>query len=163
MKYVIISDIHDNIPNLEKCLNWCKKEGIEQMICCGDVANIDTVAYLSKNFPGTIYLVRGNICNYEDQEVAQFENIQYFGQIGYLTVNNMQIGLCHEPYLIEKVLEKPCQIVFHGHTHKPWIAERKGAKEINPGALSGLYYDVAIFAVWEPENGKIELKRIEEI
>jgi len=163
MKYLIVSDIHDNIPNLEKCLHWCEKEGVVQMICCGDVANIETISYLSQNFFGQIYLVRGNVCNYDNQELEQFKNIQYFGRTGCFEVNNIKIGLCHEPFLVEKVLENPCQIVFYGHTHKPWIEERKGVKLINPGTVSGLYYDLATFAIWEPESGKIELKQIEEI
>lgn len=163
MKIVIISDIHDNIPNLQKCLDWSKRAGVEKVICCGDVSNIDTVRYLSENFLGNIYLVRGNVDNYDDAAIGQFKNIEYFGRIGHFSLNGMPVGICHEPFLIEKVLEKPCQIVFFGHTHKPWMADKGGVKTVNPGALSGLYYDVATFSVWEPETGTIILKNIEEI
>ncbi len=48
MKIVIISDIHDNHVNLNKCLSWCKNNEIEEMICCGDVANDETIEILSK-------------------------------------------------------------------------------------------------------------------
>ena len=163
MKIVIISDIHDNIPNLQKCLDWSKGNSVEKIICCGDACNIDTVRYLSENFSGEIFLVRGNVDNYEDVSVLQFNNIRYFNRIGHFNIGNFRVGLCHEPFLISKVLEENCKIIFYGHTHKPWIEDTEGIKLVNPGALSGLYYDIATFSVWEPETGAIILKNIEEI
>ncbi|MBI4779624.1 metallophosphoesterase family protein, partial [Candidatus Falkowbacteria bacterium] len=46
MKFLIISDIHDNLINLEKCLNWGRDREIVNAICCGDVVNSETLAYL---------------------------------------------------------------------------------------------------------------------
>ena len=37
MKIAIISDTHDNVPNLEKFLAWAKENKIEQIIHCGDL------------------------------------------------------------------------------------------------------------------------------
>ncbi len=50
MKFAIISDIHDNLVNLEKFFNWCKQEGVNELICCGDIANGETLGLLAKNF-----------------------------------------------------------------------------------------------------------------
>jgi putative phosphoesterase len=163
MKIAIISDVHDNIPNLQKFLDWSAKEGVTKIICCGDLSNIDTMTYLSDKFSGEIFLVRGNVDNYDDVSASQFSNIRYFNRIGHFNIGNFRVGLCHEPFLINKVLEEECQIVFYGHTHKPWIEDREEVKLVNPGALSGLYYDIATFSIWEPETGTIILKNIEEI
>ena len=61
MKIAIISDIHDNLVNLKKCLDWCGQNGAEAVICCGDVTNGETLAFLRDNFRGPIHLVRGNM------------------------------------------------------------------------------------------------------
>ena len=50
MKIAIISDVHDNIPNLKKVLDYCASNKIEKIICCGDLASLETLDYLNDNF-----------------------------------------------------------------------------------------------------------------
>jgi predicted phosphodiesterase len=59
--------------------------------------------------------------------------------------------------MISKVLgENGVMIVFYGHTHEPWIEERRGVKVINPGTLGGVFAN-ATFAVWDTEKKDIKL------
>lgn len=161
MKTAIISDIHDNLVNLNKCLNWCGENKIEELICCGDVANGETLEFLSRNFTGIIHLVKGNMEIYNEKEVERHGNIKYYGRIGYFNIGDKTIGFCHEPFLIKKVLEQgKCDIVFYGHTHEPWIEKRDGIATVNPGTL-GAVFQKATFAVWDSESGGLELKMLE--
>lgn len=163
MKIAIISDIHDNLVNLEKCLNWCEKEKIKHLICCGDITNSETLEFLSNKFAKQIYLVQGNIEIYDEREVERFNNIEYFGKIGKTELGGKTIGICHEPYIIDKVLKKwKCDIIFYGHTHRPWQEERNGIKAINPGTLAGMF-SKATFAVYDTENRSLELKLLESL
>lgn len=168
MKIVIISDIHDNLENLNKCLSWCNVEKIDCIVCCGDVANIETLKKLSDGFNGPIYLVRGNMEIFEDSEVEKYKNIKYFGRIGSLEIKNTKIGICHEPFLINKVLETgDKEVIFYGHTHKPWIDKQKmdngkEVKTVNPGTLGGVFQK-ATFAFWDNDNKKLELKILEQL
>lgn len=163
MKIVIISDIHDNLINLKKCLEWCCVNNIKKMICCGDITNSETLKFLSENFCGNIYLVRGNIEIYEDSEIEYFDNIKYFGKIGRIELGGKIFGICHEPYLIDKILEKEkCDIIFYGHTHSPWEAKKGTVKLINPGTLGGMF-GKATFAVWNSEKDELELKVLDLI
>jgi hypothetical protein len=160
MKVAIISDIHDNLANLEKCLKTCRKEGIKELICCGDVTNSETLAYLSENFSGKIMLVRGNMELYGEQELTQYENIDYRNRVAHFEVDDKVVGVCHEPFLIDKVLEREdCHIVFYGHTHKPWEETRNGVKLINPGTLGGVF-SRSTYAVWDTETDEMEMKLI---
>ncbi|KKS34197.1 MAG: Phosphoesterase, MJ0936 family [Parcubacteria group bacterium GW2011_GWC2_42_12] len=162
MKFLIISDIHDNLVNLEKCLNWGRGQAIDNAICPGDVVNSQTLAYLAKNFK-TIYLVRGNLEIYEANEVKRYNNIKYLGRFGVTEIDGKSVGLCHEPWYIKNVLAiKPCQIVFYGHTHDPWIEEKDGLITANPGTLGGVFTK-ASFAVWDSASGELELKILELI
>lgn len=161
MKIVIISDIHDNLVNLKKCLNWSAKNNVKEIICCGDVTNSETLNFLSKNFIGIINLVKGNMEIYDEKEICQYNNIKYYGRVGRIKISNQNIGLCHEPFLIEKVLKLgKCIIVFYGHTHKPFIEEKNKVKLINSGTLGGVFTK-ATFAIWDSKNGSIELKLLE--
>ena len=161
MKIAIISDIHDNLVNLEKCLNWCNKNGIKEIICCGDVTNSETLGILSNKFNGTIYLVKGNVEIYNEAELKQYQNIKYYGKVGKIELNNKFIGICHEPYLVERMRkEGNYDIIFYGHTHKPWIEEMGGIKLVNPGTLSAMFQK-ATFALMEDD--KIELKILEQL
>ncbi len=161
MKIAVISDIHDNLTNLEKCLKWCRENNIEELICCGDVTNSETLEFLSQNFSGKIHLVKGNMEIYNEKEIEQYGNIKYYGRTGRFTIGDKTIGLCHEPYLIKKVLEQGSRdIIFYGHTHEPWIEKRDGAVTVNPGTL-GAVFQKATFAVWDSESGELELKVLE--
>ena len=162
MLIAIIADIHDNLVNLTKCLNWCKANKIKKIICCGDITNEDTLNYLSNNFKGEIHLVKGNIELYRTKHLAELNNINYYGQIGYLKLNGTTLGFCHEPFLIDKVLAKKCDLVFYGHTHKPWLENFDNIKIVNSGDLSGMWHK-ATFAVYDSNKNKLELKLLENI
>ena len=160
MKVAVIADIHDNLANLEQCLKYSRKNNIERIICCGDVTNDDTLKYLSENFEGEIMLVRGNMEIFEDKDPEKYDNIDYKGRIGCWDIGGKKVGVCHEPFLVEKVLEEhSCDIVFYGHTHKPWDDLEQNVRIVNPGTLGGMF-SRPTYAVWDTETGEMEMKFI---
>ena len=163
MKVAIISDIHDNIANLKKCLAYCAVNSIEKIFCCGDVTNSETLEFLANNFQKEIYLVRGNMEIFDEDEPKKYKNIIYTGRIVRFELAGKKIGLCHEPFLLDYVLKKgECDIIFYGHTHKPWIEKKNNYLFANPGTL-GAVFQKATFAVWDLEKQEPELKILEEI
>lgn len=164
MRIAIISDIHDNIPNLEKCLNWCNQEQIGTIICCGDVTNAETIDFLATHFKGMIHLLMGNADNYDEAIINRYGNIKFYDRKGgKLAINGKKIGFCHEPYHIKHLFHQAkFDMVFYGHTHKPWESEEHGVRLINPGTLGGVFY-MASFAVWDTAEDKLELKILEEL
>jgi len=188
MKIVIISDIHDNLPNLKKCLAWCAENKIEKIICAGDVTNSETLQTLSENFSGEIFLIRGNGEIFSEEEIAIYKNITYGGCFAIFEIGGKNVGVCHEPFFKKEFLGvnsslKTCQsagrgsvdaprvrpasneaeggvpvdIIFCGHTHKPWIEIKNGIQIINPGTLGGVFTP-ATFAVWDTDKREPELK-----
>lgn len=163
MKLLIISDIHDNLPNLDKCLDWAFSHKAKAMLCCGDVTNSDTLRHLAQKFKGSVYIVRGNAEIFDRSELKQYANIADGGKIGRWSIADLTIGACHEPYLIDKVREKgSCDFIFYGHTHEPWIEKRGNTVVANPGTLSGMF-SRATFAVLYTETRELRLERVEEI
>jgi hypothetical protein len=159
MLIAIISDIHDNLINLANALTWCRNQNITKIIFCGDTTTLETIKNLAQ-FPGEIFMVRGNIELYEKSELAEFKNLKYYGATGSLNLNNLHIGLCHEPYKIERLIkstETKLDYIFYGHTHKPWLEQRGVTAIINPGNIAGVWYQ-ATFATLNTVTRKIELK-----
>lgn len=170
MKIAIISDIHDNLINLEKCLKWCSENQIEKIICCGDITNSETLGILA-NHPllfkerggvrsaGDIFLVRGNMEIYDEDELSAYPNIINGGRTAIWKIGGKKIGVCHEPFLIKEIFSKAKKpdIIFYGHTHKPWIEEKGGTKIVNPGTLGGVF-SRATFAVYDTDKIEPELK-----
>lgn len=163
MKIVIISDIHDNIINLAKVLNWCQKEKVEAMICCGDVTNSETLKFLTNEFYFTTYLVRGNMEIYPEAEIKNYDNLNYLGKFGRFELEKKFIGVCHEPENISEVLGLgPCDIIFCGHTHQPWQEKRGKTVVVNVGTVSGMFYK-ACFAAWDTTANKLDLILLDQI
>jgi len=163
MRLAVISDIHDNLKNLKRCLDVCEGEKVEQIVCCGDVTTIETLNFLRKNFQGKIHLVRGNVDIFENVDVAGIEDFFYYGRIGNFKIEDKKIGLCHEPFLFDKVLENGnCDVVFYGHTHKPWIEAKNGVSFINPGTIGGVFQK-STFSIWDTETGRLDLKVLDSL
>lgn len=162
MKFAIISDIHDNLANLEKCLKWCQDNAIESIICLGDLTNSDTLDFLAKNFKGKINILMGNCDTYDDSLVLGYSNLKYFDRKGgKLEVGNKKVGFCHEPYHIKHLFHiDKFDLIFYGHTHKPWESKENNVRLINPGTLGGVFQK-STFAVWDSKEDVLELKILE--
>lgn len=164
MKIGIISDIHDNLPNLDKSLNWLIENGIEKILCLGDITNSDTIKHLADKFAGDVFIIRGNADNYEIKDISEFKNIKYLENIASIEIDKLVIGLVHEPFKIETLKKdnKKYNFIFHGHTHKPWIEKDGEITIANPGNLAGTSYS-ATFATLDTKEKTLELKILEMI
>jgi len=165
MLLVIISDIHDNLANLKKCLNWCRREKATSLICCGDLTTIEIASYLAQNFPGEIFVVEGNAEIYKEAELIKLKNVNYYGEIGINEINGVKIGFCHEPKKIKKIKELSpfaLDFIFYGHTHKPWLEKEGNTIIANPGTLGGVF-NPASFATLDTTKKNLELKILADL
>ena len=176
MKIAIISDTHDNVPNLEKALAWMKENKIEQLIFCGDLCAPSMIReVLVPNFSGQIHLVFGNV---EDREqtpkvAGQFKNVKHYGDWGEFKIDppspnsfgetSKKIAFVHFPEEAKKLAQSgKYDFVFYGHTHKPWTEKIGKTEMLNPGTLAGMF-NKATFAVWDTKTGEMELKILERM
>lgn len=163
MKCIIISDMHDCLENVKKCIDWANKKNISQIIACGDTSHLETLDYISQNFSGNVFNVLGNCDFFNSKEASLLKNIVCPGEIGALNINGIVAGACHQPWSIIKTIDQTgCQIVFYGHTHKPWIGKEGDVNIVNPGTLGGVY-NQATFAYWETDKNILELKVLDNL
>jgi hypothetical protein len=165
MRIAIISDTHDNLPNIDKMLGLVKALGIENIIHCGDVCAPMVMRYIAENFPGQVHLVFGNVDGDHDMmnQLAKekLKNVIIYGEIGKVTLGGKKIAFTHKPDGAKQLAASgKFDLVFYGHTHKPWEETINSTKMINPGTLAGLFAK-ATFAVYDTATGKLELKILE--
>lgn len=154
----VISDIHDNIPNLTTALTYANSIQASALFVLGDLTNGDTLRYLAENFSLPIYIVQGNCELYDIAELKSYPQIINLGrQGGIIKIADKLLGLCHEPNLASGLIQQGARLIFCGHTHKPWEEIKNGIKLVNPGNLANTHYAPS-FAVWEETNDKLELK-----
>lgn len=165
-KIAIISDVHDNEVNLKKALDFCAREKIETIICCGDLGNIETLEYFSDNFSGTIHFTFGNADWSWEKECAalgKYKNIFLYKNFGEAEIGQKKVAFAHYPEMAKKLCQSgKYEFVFHGHTHKPWEENIGNCKILNPGNVAGTFYPPT-FAVWETDSDKFNLVRIHEL
>ncbi len=160
MKLAIISDSHDNIPRIDQMFDIIKKENIESIIHCGDVATLESLKYLSKKFSKTIYLSLGNVDETHglQKKYINLENIVVFEKFGELSFDKINIAFTHFPKLAKELAQsQKYDFVFYGHTHKPWEEYISSTKLINPGTLAGMF-NRSTFAILDTKTKNIELK-----
>jgi putative phosphoesterase len=167
MKLAIISDTHDNIPNIEKFLAWAKENKIETIIHCGDIAAPAMIKELfGSKFGGQMYFVFGNVVDREvlPKVCEKFPNCHVTGDTGESEIDGIKMAFCHQPEEARELAESgKYQLVFYGHTHKPDMQTlTNNCQLVNPGTLGGIFQK-ATFAVFDTQTKNLELKILELI
>lgn len=172
MKVAITSDIHNNEVNLKKVLGFCAREKIETIICCGDLASLETLDFMNDNFSGNILYTFGN-ADYDDLrelgEQKKYRSTFLFKDFGEAVIEKKNVAFVHFPDKAKSLARTgKYDFVFYGHTHKPWTAKgtaNGNGKEyilLNPGTTGGEIYPPT-FAVWEIEKNDFKLIRVHEL
>lgn len=142
MKLAIISDSHDNVPNIDEALKLIADFGAEVIIHCGDVCAPSVLAYLAEKFSGPIYLCLGNVEGDHQKKITenQIENVTIFPTTGIVELDKLKIAFNHYPDQAKKLAEEnKYDLVFYGHNHKPWEETVGTTRLVNPGTLAGLF------------------------
>ena len=152
MKIAIVSDTHNNMANFKKAIDWIKKEEISLILHCGDISSQEMINDAKKLFNGDIKFVRGNA----DFNLDLPEKME-------LEVGGKKIAFTHFPDIAKKLAQSmKFDLVFYGHTHRPWDEKINNTHMINPGELAGQFYKPS-FAIYDTQAGKLELKILERL
>lgn len=163
MKIAIISDTHDNLTSIKKIVGWLNQEKITLILHCGDVATLETLEMGFGNFKGAIHISLGNADIRHNLEPGRHDNYNIISDFGEININDRKIAFTHFPEDSKKLAESgKYNLVFYGHTHKPWEEKIGECRLVNPGEAAG-QYQKSTFAVYDTASGKLELKILEEI
>ena len=152
MKIAVVSDTHNNWANFEKAIKWINGEKISLILHCGDIQSREIIDDAQKLFNGEIKFVKGNA----DWELDLPEKME-------VEFNNKEIAFTHFPDLAKKMAQSgKYDLIFYGHSHRPWDEKIGDSHMVNPGELAGQFYKPT-FAVYDTIKGKLELKILESL
>jgi len=143
MKIAVLSDIHDNIWNLEQALNAVKTSGAERLFFLGDFCAPFTLAQIADGFAGPVDAVFGN--NDGDPFLlttiaGKYSHVTLHGQLAELEVGGLAIALNHYPDIARGLARSgQYDAVFSGHDHKKYVETHGTCLWANPGEVMGRF------------------------
>ncbi len=164
MKIAVLSDIHDNVWNLDKVLDKLKKEKVEAIIFCGDFCAPFTFKRLA-NREIPIYAVFGNVDGAQ-KEITQlalknYKNVILEKDLLEIELNGRKIAICHNNKFAEGLAKTgKYDAVFHGHTHISKIEKIGKTLLANPGEIHGVITGKCTFGIYDTDKNEIEIKEV---
>jgi len=167
MKIAIISDTHDNAATLKKAIAFIKKEKIKTIIHCGDIFKPETLKDGLKEYRGKNYIIfseaDASFSRIPEDSFNDLPKSKVFEESGQIKISGKKIAFCHFPEIGRDLAStQKYDLVFYGHTHKPWEEKIGKTRLVNPGNLAGIFYKPT-FAIYNTKTDKLELKILEKL
>lgn len=166
MKIAIVSDTHGNVPNFQKMVDWLNKQEIKVILHAGDIGDPASLKESLHKFRGDFFGVFGNMDkNYKilTDEYNKIPRVKIIENVYEGEFDGKHIAVTHFPDTAKKLAQSgKFDVVFYGHTHRPWDEKVNECHMINPGELAGQFYKPT-FAVYDTTSGSFELKILEKI
>jgi putative phosphoesterase len=141
MRIGVIADTHGRVPNgVHEAFH-----GVSLILHAGDIGDEKVIAELETI--ARVVAVRGNV----DKDLAP----PLYPDTRRLTLEDVDIFLCHEPFRAVNVMPIP-DIIIHGHTHMPKNSREGHTLWLNPGTAGKPQFGqskrtVAILTIGEGE------------
>jgi uncharacterized protein len=175
MLIAILSDVHDNIPNLRAAIDHIQR--VDALLCLGDLCSPFIIDELVK-FPRQIHVVFGNndadLFRITQKAVAANQNrspedqIRLHGEFFEGELGGKRLALIHFEQIGKALVHShQYDLVCYGHTHQ-YSVERDPAtgaiRGLNPGEIFGLLRSdsESTFVSYETETGVVRKHVIEE-
>lgn len=152
MKLGIMSDSHDNIPNVKLAVELFNKHGVDLVVHAGDFIApfaIDSLAELDCR-------VVGVFGNNDGERIVLAKKFELIGEVhpnlASATLGEKNIAVMHFPELAIPIAKSgDYDIVVYGHTHKIDIQKEKSLL-LNPGETGGWTTGKATVAIVEIDS-----------
>ncbi len=138
MNVAILSDIHDNLWNLQSALQAAQYADV--LLCCGDLCSPFVLDELAR-FPRPVHIVFGN--NDADlyritTKASKFPNCHLHGELFETVLDGKRFAVNHFDYLARPLAKSGSyDVVCFGHNHELEIAHSGECRLINPGPIMG--------------------------
>lgn len=138
----VLSDIHDQLQNLDRALDLLSREGVETVLFCGDFCSPIPARALGR-YDRVVHAVFGNGDGdrYRILQAAGTDDapaLRLHGEHAELELADRKVALTHFP-LYGRALARTgdYDAVFSGHTHETHEQRFGDALWVNPGEILG--------------------------
>jgi putative phosphoesterase len=145
VRVAVISDSHDNLPNLDRAVALAEAQNCEALLHCGDLSAPFVVKHLAafRDGDGPVHVVFGN--NDGDRylqlraQQAQAPNVTLHGEYALVELGGKTLGLTHyELYARGMAALGEVDACFFGHSHEFHEERVNGRLVLNPGEILGM-------------------------
>ncbi len=156
----VLSDIHDNLENLDKALAVFKERGIKQVVFCGDFCSPIPSRVLGE-YDGEVHCVFGN-GDGDRFAMLRFSqeldnNLVLHGEHAELEFDGVKVAVTHYPFYAQALARTgDYQAVFSGHTHELHQETIGDCLWLNPGEVLG-WKGRATCAVYDSQQNTAEI------
>jgi putative phosphoesterase len=152
----IISDTHDNMPQIKKAVDLFNERKVEHVIHAGDFTSpfaFRILKDLKCGFTG----IFGN--NDGDKLLLQrMSEGRVFNQPHIFELAGKKIMVMHEHHIADALADSGhYDVVIYGHTHEPEIRKVKNTLVINPGEAGSWLYGKSTVAIADLSNMSAEI------
>lgn len=137
MKYMVISDIHGGIDNLNKVLDIYNKEHCSKLLILGDLFNYG-IDLNKEDIINRLNLMKDNIVAVSGNCDNYIKDILFdMPYINNTNLNNNNITMTHGHLFDKNYLSNlDSDIIFTGHSHVSNIEIINNKLFVNPGSIS---------------------------
>ena len=155
----ILSDIHDNLPNLERALSELRSRDVETLCFLGDFCS-PIPARLLAAYGGDVHCVFGN----GDGDRFAIRGITppnggsfvLHGEWAELELDGLAVALTHYPFYARALARTgDYAAVFSGHTHERHHERLGKTLWLNPGEILG-WKGAPSCALWDTRRDAVE-------
>ena len=164
MKVGIISDSHDNVPNVQSAVRYFNSIGVEAVLHCGDFVSPFSLFPFTELKCEKLYMVFGNNDGEKRgiKELAQANRWIIGKPPMELEIHGKKIVMLHEPDALKNLRGGDRHVIVYGHTHRPVVEKENGRLIINPGEGGGWTSGRPTLAVADLETMEAEIRAIEK-
>ncbi len=139
MRIGVVSDTHNNLPNVRKIVTLFNEAGVDRVVHTGDITQ-PKVLHAFSGLDAPMVGVFGN--NDHDPEELSRLAISLGFELHHppleLNWHNRKILVVHDPRDFEGVLDSSFHLALHGHTHLHAHYESESGLIFNPGESAGM-------------------------
>lgn len=159
-----VSDSHDNLPLIEKAVEFLNDQKVKLVLHAGDYVAPFTIARFKKLNCPLIGVFGNNDGDHElmKKRFSETTNCTVHDRFTQVTIEGYRIALLHgeETELLSALIDSGYfNAVIHGHSHKHGIEQKGKTLAVNPGELCGYLTGKASIAILD--TAKNEAKIIE--
>ena len=158
MKIGIISDTHDNLPQIKKAVDIFNQEKVELVLHAGDfVSPFTFLEFKNLNYP-----LKGVFGNNDGDKLYLQEKFKGIGELFpepyQMNQNHKNIVILHKEELIDALAEsQKYEIIIYGHTHQTDLRKIGKTIIINPGECGGWLTGKSTIALLDLENLEVKI------
>ncbi|MDA8241626.1 MAG: metallophosphoesterase [Nitrospiraceae bacterium] len=142
----IISDTHDNMPQIQKAVDLFNGRKVEHVIHAGDFTSPFTFRILNDLASGFTGIFGNN--DGDKLLLNKMSGGRVFAQPHTFELAGKKIVVIHEHHVAEALADSGhYDIVIYGHTHKPVVKKMKETLLVNPGEAGSWLYGKSTVAV----------------